>query len=154
MATGEQGPGIFTVIFAARHRTSQSTAPGRRGFVLPRRAGRNPATVGVAIGIGVAIGSIWLSTLRLTVSSCSQIRDDTDPDLEDAPLFLPMAEQKKRTAGTAEPFSIALPALRSFGGSISLTAEIPGDAGHFLVVTTITFRPGRVIIGPPARYGG
>jgi regulator of protease activity HflC (stomatin/prohibitin superfamily) len=32
---------------------------------------------------------------------------DTDP--EDAPLFLPMAGQNKRPAGTAEPFSVARP---------------------------------------------
>jgi hypothetical protein len=32
---------------------------------------------------------------------------DTDTDPENAPLFLPMAEQNKRPAGTAEPFRVA-----------------------------------------------
>jgi hypothetical protein len=38
---------------------------------------------------------------------------DTDPDTdagpEDDPLFLPMAEQHKRPAGTAEPYRVARP---------------------------------------------
>jgi hypothetical protein len=39
------------------------------------------------------------------------MRSNPDPDAypEDAPLFLPMAEQNKRPAGTAEPFRVARP---------------------------------------------
>jgi hypothetical protein len=39
---------------------------------------------------------------------------EADPDPEDAPLFLPMAEQRKRPAGTAEPFRVARPGAVRF----------------------------------------